>query len=57
MSRSEMGEPTTKQHEGTFEGDENILYLDFGNVTQASVFIKTHQSLYLKWVYCIVCEL
>ena len=52
-----MGELTTKQHEGAFEGDENILYLDFGNVTQASVFIKTHQSLYLKWVYFIVCEL
>ena len=46
-----------KGHEGTSEDDENVLYLDFGNVTQVSVFIKTHQSLYLKWVYFIVYEL
>lgn len=57
MLMSGMGEWTAKGHEGTFEGDENVLYLDFGGVTYVSVFVKTHQPLHLKWVHFTVCEL
>lgn len=57
MLMSGMGELTAKGHEGTFEGDENVLYLDFGGVTYVSAFVKTHQPLHLKWVHFTVCEL
>ena len=46
-----MGELTTKQHEGTFEGDENILYLDFGNV------MKNFLILFFLWKVVQICFL
>lgn len=57
MSRSEMGELTTKRHEGTFEVMKMSCILILEMLHRQVYSLKINQSLYLKWVYFIVCEL
>lgn len=39
-------ELTTKGNQGTFQGQENILYFDL--VTRRYMFVKTEQTVHLK---------
>lgn len=44
------GRLTEMQHEGTFGGDENVLNLDCGVVTQVYTFFKTYNGYRLWYV-------
>lgn len=40
-----------------FKADENIFILIVDSFLQLHVIVKTHQTVYLKWVNLIVCKL
>lgn len=46
-----------KGDKGTFGGDRNVLYLDWGDSYMGGYkFVKTQRNVHLKWVHFILCK-
>lgn len=44
----------TKEHERIWGANANVLYLDWGVFAWVCIFVKTHPTVYVKWVNLIV---